>query len=369
MEFILALILFLVVILGIISIDHRLKIIVKIYPSMKWICAFLGLAALFGPQPAAAVLIYSRISVTFDPSLGLTATQQDDLKSSVAANMESRIAVTEGWQCIQPPSVAAPDVKNEGIPSQQGKQIYEVIKLEVSVLGGSISTRLGRQTAVASYTVLASYNLPLDVLGGRGAALEGKLADLMAHAVDSTLSQAHPCGRWTGTIEFREEENNENHSEMSDLTNHRLVDITITQNNQGIATAHTHAEQRANSEGRRRVFSNGAVSIVKDSWQTTTVKGDDDSSASINVVVDDMHLNFTVFVNFSPITAHKHVEGCSRNAPLPCLPSDQDFLVTFGWPTTIGGQLEDPKHLQGKVPLMDNGTTTAFQKYDLQWEP
>lgn len=341
---------------------------------MRLTGALILLAGLALAQPAAAVNIYSRINVTFDPSLNLTLAQQSDLTSSVAAHMASRIAVTEDWRCVKPPSVTPPDIKQEAIPSQPGNQLYEVIKLDVKVLGGSISTMLSRQTDVGRYTTLASNGLPLDISGlGRGDALEHKIADLLALAVDSTMLQAHPCGRWTGKIEFREERTDESHSEMWDTSNHRLLDITITLDNQGVATAHTHLEQKETSEGRRFVRANGVTSLVRDSWQTTTVNGDGDTKANVGVSVIPQTKTYSISASFQPITAHKHTEGCSRNPPVPCRPSDLDFAVTWDGSGSLGGTLDDPKHLHGKIPLIDrkSDTTTETQteEWDLKWEP
>jgi len=320
----------------------------------------------------SAVNIYSRVSVTLDSSLDLTPAQRDDLASAVAAHMASRIAVTEGWKCVQPPSVKPPDSKEEAIFAQADNQLFEIVTLQVNVTRSEIHAGIWRKTAPGRETSLASYSLPVDVPGlGQRDALEGKLADLLSLAVDAAMSQAHPCGRWTGQVEYRARRTGEAHTDMSDASSHRSLDITIKLTNQGNATAHAHLEERGTSEGRIRAFVDGATTIVRNSWQTWSSDGDGVTRATVRVMTVPENKTYTIWVSIQPITARKHVEGGARNSP-PSHPSDVEFAVT--WPGTgyLQGKLDDPVHLHGKITLIDRKTDTTteteVEEWDLQWE-
>jgi hypothetical protein len=342
------------------------------WPRRSAACALVLLVVVALPQPSAAVQIYSRISTVFDPALDLTPAQQNDLTSAVAAHMASRIAIAENWKCVLPPSVKPPDTKQEAVFSQTDNQLFELITMGVKVTASGVSATIWRKTNVGRETSLASYGLPLNLSSlGHGADLEGKLADLLALAVDAAMSQAHPCGRWTGKIEYRAERTDEFHNDLSDSSHHRLLDITIKLTNQRVATATTHLEERGTSEGRIRAFMDGAVTIVRNSWQTYTTNGDGVTRATVGVSTVPQTKTYTVSVSFLPITAHKHVEGGARGEP-PSSPSDVDFAVPWDGSTNIGGSLDDPKHLHGRISLIgrktETMTETQTEEWDLQWE-
>ena len=354
-------------------------------------CALVLLAAWVLPHPsAAAVQIFSRITTNFDPSLGLTPAQQADLSSAIAAQVASRIAVTEDWNCVKPPSVKPPAPKNEGIPAQiatpppglklgaipspTDNQLYEIIELDVGVKAGGINVGIWRDRGndYNGNTTLASFGLPLNISDlGQGDALEAKLADLLALAVDSAMVQAHPCGRWTGKIEYRNERTTGSHTKWEDRSFHSLLDITITFTNRREAAAHTHLDEKSTSESRVTASTGDTSDPVPDSWGKITTKGDGDTKATYRVAIVPETKTYTISVSVPPITAHTHGEVGGRASP-PRTTSDFDHAVQW-YQTDLAGRLDDPKHLHGRNPLVDSKTETetktATEEWDLQWEP
>lgn len=358
---------------------------------MKTAAAVLFLlAALALPRPAAAVQIFSRVRVSFDSSVGLTPAQQNDLTSSIGAHMASRIAVTEDWNCVKPPSVTPPASKNEGIPAQiatpppgmklgsipspTDNQLYEIIELDVGVKAGGMNVGIWRDGGndYNGRTTLASFGLPLNVSDlGHGDALEAKLADLLAEAVDAAMLQAHPCGRWTGKIEYRNERTTGSHSKWQDSSFHSLLDITITITNRREAAAHTHLDERSTSESRVTAPTGDTAEPVPDSWGKITTNGDGDTRATYRVAIVPETKTYTISVSVPPITAHTHGEVGGRASP-PRTTSDFDHAVPW-YQTDLAGGLDDPKHLHGRKSLVDSKTETetktAIVEWDLQWEP
>jgi len=329
--------------------------------SMKSTTLLIFAAALLAPTLAPAddycKTVCPEQIVVFLTSIraGLPKAEVEDLRAAVEQEVNTYARQMPGWKCVCK------------IHEGKGFKCGEFpLKLTVQKTGDAIDAYLtGTQgegwTAVASSQVMINTQSLADLASLKQAAVS---------AVEQTLSKVHPCGAWSGTINYVIDVTAPDINEqMRNYTGHGRYETTVFLN-RGIAGVTRSANVKSDLVLRQRARAGGATTIIQSGTDKIEGSANGSSPATVDVAIRRDSGTYQIVPSWLEAAAGSlHRVTCDREN---CTTHDENFDADQARQMAIVGKLEDPNHLHGtkteQTSIMRdsiNGAQTLTITWDL----
>ena len=161
---------------------------------------------------------------------------------------------------------------------------------------------------------------------------------------DATCGCEIKHSKWSGQIHYTiDYKGDDGHSELQDWSNHMLSKVVVTVWD-GLGVAQFYHDEKHSSENRQRALRGGAITLIKDTWDSSEASGNGMSIATVDVEITPDQKSYGVKPSWVPVVIGKsHSTTCNRNFCLPPVNTD----VWGATVVSMSGAMTDPNHVQG----------------------
>jgi hypothetical protein len=304
--------------------------------SMSWLrlifCSMVIMVGPFAFAKSAECGIAPAGAVGSKVNLKTVLPEANSIYSDLVNDINGFARTKPGWKCIW-------SVGTAGFSKCEGFQVKLNVTIgETGVTAQVLDPQVGE--------VIGSYSKVLDPQSFTGPNRSALLKQAADAAADEAMSQALPCGGWSGQINYILNVNApEIHEQMRDYSGQGRYETTIVFMN-GVGTVSRHAEVKSDLELRQWALRNGARTIIKSDIENINGSAEGSSPVSVEVSFDQQGQTYQILPIWSgpEVVGNLHRVSCHRET---CTTNDFNLGADQMRFTAILGKQDGSSHLKG----------------------